>query len=487
MCRTRQTFLVGALERDSATRASSHNGVMPHGRRWLAATLAGLLLLAAVPAGARQSDPVVTISGEPSGWKDRARLVMDHDSLASALRDGGYRFASNAEIYMAEVAPGVGQPALVMYDAGQGAFSQNFWPASSVKLLAAVAALEYIGAAGFAGDAEIAGSWIGDRTARSIYESAIVHSDNRSYDLLVRIAGVDFINREFIPRHGLDSATIGSDLSGLSILVSPSYVLTEWVPAEQISAYLPPSVKVVPVRHTVESRRASGYYRSNNIDLFDLAEVVRRVMLADEVAADHRFGLEEEDIAGLSAALCAAEPAHFESGAARVYGEDAVVCGKSGWWEHTVDPEEEEEEEEAPQAPPSCTDVALMSDPDTGRRVLLAATGGCGGAGLAALAAPALEAAAVLFGTPLQADAGVPIDAVLTNGDGWLEVSLETTAQWALVYVDDARPVVAVRRGDRLETSVTLPADGPHLLVVVGVSYGSQVGYRAIDFEVSVP
>jgi hypothetical protein len=461
---------------------------MSYRRRWLAVALAGLLLLAAVPAGARQSDPVVTISGEPSGWKDRARLVMDHDSLASALRDGGYRFASNAEIYMAEVIPGVGQPALMMYDAGQGAFSQNFWPASSVKLLVAVAALEYIGTMGFAGDAEISGSWIGDRTVRSIYEPAIVHSDNRCYDLLVRIAGIDFINREFIPRRGLDSATIGSDLSGLSILVSPSYVLTEWVPAEEISPSLPPSVKVLPVRHTVESRRASGYYRSNNIDLFDLAEVVRRVMLADEIAAEHRFGLEDEDIAGLSIALCAAKPAHYESGAARVYGEDAVVCGKSGWWEHIIDPEEEEEEEEeAPPVPPSCTDVALISDPDTGRRVLLAATGGCGGAGLAALAAPALEAAAVLFGTPLQADAGVPIDATLMNDGGLLEISLETTAQWALAYVDGDRPAVAVRRGDRLETSVTLPGDGPHLLVVVGVSYGARVGYRAIDFEVSAP
>ena len=91
--------------------------------------LAGFLLLAAIPAGARQSGPVVTISGEPSGWKDRARLVMDHDSLASALRDGGYYFAANAEIYLAELVPGVGQSALMTYDAGQGAFSQDFWPA----------------------------------------------------------------------------------------------------------------------------------------------------------------------------------------------------------------------------------------------------------------------------------------------------------------------------------------------------------------------
>jgi len=453
---------------------------MPHRRRWLAVALVGLLLLVAAPVGAQQADPVVTISGESSGWKERARLVMDHHSLSSALRGCGYYFASNAEIYMAEVIPGVGQSALVMYDAGQGAFSQDFWPASSVKLLAAVAALEYIGMFGFAGGTEVSGSWIGDRTVRSVYEPAIIRSDSVSYDLLIQIAGVDFINREFVPGHGLDSVTIGSDLSGLSILQSPSYVLTDWMPVGDIPVSMSPEIEALPIRRTVPARSASRYYRSNNIDLFDLAEVVRRVMLADEIAVDHRFDLEDDDLAGLSTALCAARPAHYAAGAIRVYGEDATVCGKSGWWEHTIDPEEDGGE--AP--PPSCIDVALITDPDTGRRVLLAATGECGGGGLAALAAPALEAAAVLSGTPLQADAGLPIEAVLTSGEGVLEVSLETGAQRALVYVDDDPPVVAVRRGERLEASVTLPGDGPHLLVVVGVSFGAEVGYRAIDFEV---
>jgi len=454
---------------------------MPHRRRWLAAALVALLLSAATPAGAQQADPVVTISAESSGWRDRARLVMDHYSLSSALRDGGYYFASDAEIYMAEVIPGVGQPALVMYDAGQGAFSQHFWPASSVKLLAAVAALEYIGTFGFSGGTTVSGSWIGERTVRSVYEPAIVYSDSLSYDLLVRIAGVDFINREFVPGHGLDSVTIGSDLSGLTILHSPSYVLTDWMPVGDIPVSMSPEIEALPIRRTVPARNASGYYRSNTIDLFDLVEVVRRVMLADEIAMDHRFDLEADDLTGLAIALCDARPAHYAAGAARVYGDDATVCGKSGWWDRTADPDGVEEED----PPPLCIDVALITDPDTGRRVLLSATGECGGDGLAQLAAPALEAATILGGTPLQADAGLPIEAVLTPGEGTLEVSLETGAQWALVYVDDDPPVVAVRRGDRLEASVTMPGDGPHLLVVTGLSYGIQVGYRAIDFEVS--
>ena len=359
-----------------------------------------------VPAGAAQVEPQITLSIEPSSWRERAALLMDHDSLGPALREEGYRWAGNAEIYVAEIVPGVGQPALILFDAGQGAFSQNFWPASSVKLLAAVAALEYIGSwGGFTGDARITGSLIGDRTTRSIYEPAIVRSDNCSYDLLVKIAGLDFINLEFAPAHGLDSVTIGSAFTDLNPRSSPSYVLNGWVPVpEDASSPHPPRILELPVRTSVPARSASYAYRSNNLDLFDLGEVMRRVLLDAEVPDEHRFSLADDDVAGLTAALCTSEPAHYRAGATEVFGEDALVCGKSGWWERT--PEEEEGEEEKEPSPPPCTDVALITDPDTGRRVLLAATGGCSGSGLAALAAPALRAVDRLRGTPLQLDAG---------------------------------------------------------------------------------
>jgi len=439
-------------------------------------------LTAAAPAGARQGGPEISFPEEPWSWRDRAALVMDHDSLTAALREHGYRYAGNAEIYVAEIIPGVGQHALVMYDAGQGAFSQNFWPASSVKLLAAVAALEYAGTYGFAGDAEISGSWIGDRTIRSVYEPAIIRSDNLSYDLLVRLAGIDFINLEFAPAHGLDSVTIGTAFTEVSVAYSPSYSLTEWIQLGDMPISTPPWADALPKTRTIPARNASRYYRSNNTDLFDLSEVVRRVLLHDEIPAEHRFTLSEGDLQALTAALCAYEPAHYRPGAAEAFGDDVLVCGKSGWWDRTAD---EEEGADAEPPPPACTDVALITDPGTGRRLLLAATGGCGGGGLAALAGPAIRAVAGLWGTPLQRDAGLPVGVELAAGDGVLAVSIETDAAGAIVQIDDGDPVVASSRDGRLVADLAMPADGPHLLVVTGLTFGVKTAYRSVGFEIS--
>ncbi len=438
-------------------------------------------MAAAVPAGARQAVSTISFPEEPSSWRERAALVMDHESLAAALREQKFGVSGGDEIYAAEIVPGVGQPALVMYDAGQGAFSLYFWPASSIKLIATVAALESVGRYGFSGEAEISASWIGDKTIRSVYEEAIIHSDNRSYDLLVRLAGVDYINLSFAPARGLDSVRIGSSFSGLAVVVSPAYSLAEWIAVGDTPSWVPRPAGLVLNERTMATRNTSHSYGDNDADLFDLAEAVRRVMLHDEIPAVQRFSLEQSDLDAVTAALCVSEPAHFRAGAGAVFGDDVEVCGKSGWWERT--PDVEAGEEEAPL--PACTDVALITDPATGRRLLLAATGGCFGGGLGALAAPAIRALSGLWGTPLQLDAGLPIDVGLTAGDGVIEVSIETEAAGAVVWIDDGDPVVASRRDGRLEARMAMPADGPHLLVVTGLDFGVKTAYRAIDFEVS--
>lgn len=470
----------------------------PMTRRWPAALLAILLAAAAVPAGARQSAPSVSVPDEPRSWRDRAALVMVHGDLFTALQQTGGRVEPGAEIYAAEVVPGVGQPALVMFDAGQGAFSQGFWPASSVKLIAAVAALESAGERGFDGEALVSGAWVAERTIRSIYEPAIINSDNHAYDLLVRIAGIDYLNRVFAPARGLGSLTIGSDYSGTSVLVTPAYSMRERIRVGQVPVAMRGQPLEVTNDQSFPRQGAAYWYRSNNVDLFDLAETVRRVMLHDEIPEDQRFAIADTDVAALQAALCAAEPAHFEYGARRLLGDDVEVCGKSGWWDRTPDPEEAttttttaapDEEggegggEEAP--PPLCIDAALISDPDTGRRVVLAATGGCGGAGLAALAEPALKALSMLDGTPLQEDAGIPIGVSLEAADGMLRVRMDTESSWVSVRVDTGGPVLAARRDGAMEAVLPLPANGPHLLVVTAHAYGLPVGYRAVDFDVS--
>jgi hypothetical protein len=300
---------------------------------------------------------------------------------------------------------------------------------------------------------------------------------------------------------------VGSNFSGLGVLSSPGYTATREVLPEELPPVRRWSGEPITLVRDIPGRNASRHYGDNDADLFDLGEVIRRVMLHDEIPAAHRFHLEAGDLEALEEALCDAEPAHFESGARRVLGDDAEVCGKSGWWDRTPSEEEaaagtaqeggqggeageggeggEGGEEEPVVLPPGCTDVALITDPDTGRRFLLAATGGCGGGGLSALAGPALEAAAELDGPPLQLDAGVPMEVGVSAADDTLEVEIAGQVGWVLVRVDGGDPVVAARRGGPLRAEFPLPAAGRHVLIIQAIDFGVPVGYRAVDFEVS--
>ena len=198
--------------------------------------------------------------------------------------------------------------------------------------------------------------------------------------------------------------------------------------------------------------------------MFDLVEVLRRVVLQEEIPPGEGFRLPAADADRMQAALCEAEPKYFEEGVRRSLGEDAAICNKPGWWKG------------------QCIDQAYISDPGTGRRFLLAATGSCGR--IRSIAGPVLEAAGGLTGTPLQPDAGEPIEVSLEVDEGGLIARLETEADWALVWVDDRLPVVAVGRDGRLVADLGELRAGVHHLAVMGMSYGVRVGYRSVGFEV---
>jgi len=90
-----------------------------------------------------------------------------------------------------------------------------------------------------------------------------------------------------------------------------------------------------------------------------------------------------------------------------------------------------------------------------------------------------------LWGTPLQRDAGLPVGVEWAAGDGILAVSLETDAAGAIVQIDGGEPIVASLRDGRLVAELAMPANGPHLLVVTGLTFGVKTAYRSVGFEVS--
>ena len=276
--------------------------------------------------------------------------LSDPKSLDAGLAAIGYKVPPGADVYAAKVTR---TPAGLSYDdyqAGGGALDSGFWPASSIKVLAAVGALEYVNKLGFTGAATatfagIGGPW----TIKSIYDAAIRNSSNPDYDLLVEIAGVDWLNNEFLtPARGFPVTVIQRPYYFDSVMSSPAITLSEG--GRKLT--LPPRTG------HVNNDCAQG----NCSDLFEMSESVRRVVLNDEIPPSQRFAIAHADVDGLSADLLAAD-GWFEPAVVRVLGASARVYSKPGY-----------------VGGRDCMDVTLVDA--KGQRLLLAATvpdasGGC--------------------------------------------------------------------------------------------------------------
>jgi hypothetical protein len=93
----------------------------------------------------------------------------------------------------------------------------DFWPASTIKIYTATAALELLAEYGYSLDAEASfyhragpdSSWVLDttRTFRAILFAVFDFSSNSDYTLLLRFAGVDWLNESFFTRDNGFNAT----------------------------------------------------------------------------------------------------------------------------------------------------------------------------------------------------------------------------------------------------------------------------------------
>lgn len=270
---------------------------------------------------------------------------------AALIASMSYRLPPGANVYAARITKEGGGLAYEDFEGGGGALGRNFWPASSIKVLAALGALEYVGQEGFTGAATVRFGGGAPRTIRSIYDAAVRISDNADYDRLVEIAGVDWLNKEFLtPARGFPRTVIQRSYTvGGNLRVTPSITLSEGGR----------TVTIPPRNGRVDTDCAQGQCS----DLFEMSESVRRVVLHNEIPERERFKLAPADVSGLTSALLGAE-GWFEPAVARVLGNAARIYGKPG------------------QVPGrDCLDVTLIETPD-GRRILLAATvperaGGC--------------------------------------------------------------------------------------------------------------
>lgn len=310
--------------------------------------IAGGRVASAAPAAAAAAAPAAVA---PAALGTRALPLSTPTSLDTALAAVGYRFPAGAGVYAAKITKEAGGLAYEDYQGGIGALGTNFWPASSIKVLAAVGALEFVGQHGFTGAANIAFGSGAPRTIRSIYDAAVRISDNAAYDALVEIAGVDYLNKEFLtPARGFPVTVVQRSYTvGGNLRTTPTITLAEG-----------PKKLVIPAR---TGRVDTDCPQGQCSNLFEMSESVRRLVLHNEIPANERFRIASTDVIGLNSALLGAE-GWFEPAVARVLGNGVKIYGKPG---------------EVPTR--DCLDVTLI-EARNGARYLLSATvpsrqGGC--------------------------------------------------------------------------------------------------------------
>ena len=312
------------------------------------AFISGGTAASAAPAAPAPAPPAVVT---PVSLGPRALPLSTPTSLDAALASAGYRFPPGAGVYAAKITKEGGGLAYEDYQGGVGALGTNFWPASSIKVLAAVGALEFVGQQGFTGAATVAFGNGAPRTIQSIYDAAVRISDNAAYDALVQIAGVDYLNKEFLtPARGFPTTVIQRSYTvGGNLRTTPALTLAEG-----------PKRVVIPARNGKVDTDCPQGQCSN---LFEMSESVRRLVLHNEITPAERFKIASTDVIGLNSALLGAE-GWFEPAVARVLGNGARIYGKPG---------------EVPSR--DCLDVTLIEGRN-GARYLLSATvperqGGC--------------------------------------------------------------------------------------------------------------
>ena len=294
-------------------------------RHW-ALLLAAFGLACAVEVAIAQPGPGPSASPPPSrpgptGSPSGAPAVVDGTRLERLLLARGFTPPPRFKALVVELGGGVrrapagstgepagaAEPAATYFDwRGTSDDRDDWWPASSVKLYAAIAALEVLHGLGFSPNAALtfhydaAGEEEVTLPLAQIVDAAIVPSNNAAFNRLVEIVGFDGINRDFF--------TARNGLGGTVFLRAYNATRRDPITGHGVNRYSPRISIVEGTRHgELPARVGSGQYpcpdQGNCTTLRQLAEAMRRVMLHEHLPAAGRFALGPRELAVLRRAL----------------------------------------------------------------------------------------------------------------------------------------------------------------------------------------
>jgi hypothetical protein len=247
---------------------------------------------AAMGVEAASNPRVCKLKTHAFSWPQKARLSADTTWLTRHLKRQGYRLPRRGFALVTQVVPGVGQPAFRYVSLGKTGFVPSpghFWPASTVKLWAAVGALMRMRAHRLDRHALLhfsdgMGAFLG--TAPDLYRPM----GNVEYDRLLRISSLQLLNGLYRKRFRYTSLVLKRGYGGTGSLRRTPAI--RYLHAGR-SGTLP----------AIRSGAGPVSCRKNCASLFALQDVLRRVVFHRKLPVAHRFPVSSGDVMSLKGSL----------------------------------------------------------------------------------------------------------------------------------------------------------------------------------------
>lgn len=227
-----------------------------------------------------------------------ASAGVDRSSLPAALRKERFQAPASFKAFVIDVTFGPGRKSIKAerrYDFdGTSDDVENWNPASSVKIFAAVGALKKVRSLGFSPKARVTFHGTKDRefVVGDLVRLALQKSDNIAYDRLVQLAGFDYLHQKVFTRangfrnvglmRAYEPSTWTAQGENPDLRHSPAITLREGRRKKEIPAQ---------VGDAPTSCRSAAC-----ASLQDLGECIRRIMLAEQLAPSASFGLPARDL-----------------------------------------------------------------------------------------------------------------------------------------------------------------------------------------------
>ncbi len=275
----------------------------------------------------KQSDPL-NLRILNLTWYQQAEILCDRTTFTEAFKEMGYEPPAGSYLLAARIVDGGDQPAFQYYSLGDTAFQHSdgrYWPASTVKLMAAVGALHTLAKHGLTGETVLEFTDALKRykgTAATLYQGAITRSNNLAYDRLVIVAGFDELNSVFFsPENGFPFMK----------LQCPYYP-----GGEQLTLRSSPVIRYTQgdLEGEIPARSSEQVFDecpadANCITLFELLDGLRRVMLHRELPKRDRFNLHKRDVKRLQEYLHQSRN-KLEPAASKALGHPVRIYNKAG-------------------------------------------------------------------------------------------------------------------------------------------------------------